>query len=265
MVSYTSQRPLRDIGLCTRIKQLAQAHPRYGYRRIWALLRRQGERMNHKRVYRLWREHGLSLRPRRPRKRTGPPLSRRPEATRPHEMWAYDFVYDRCANGEALKCLAVVDEYTRLCLALVVGSRIDSSQVIAVLQHLIHAYGVPRYLRSDNGPEFVAYTVKAWLSTNGIGATFIEPGKPWQNGAVESFIGKFRDECLNMEWFHNRLEARIIIEQYRRDYNAQRPHSSLNYRTPAEVHAGMIGPPTTEDQEAVHDQLRSAGLTLPLV
>jgi putative transposase len=121
------------------------------------------------------------------------------------------------------------------------------------------------YLRSDNVPEFVAQVVKTWLSTNGIGAAFIEPGKPWQNGAVESFIGKFRDECLNMEWFHNRLEARIIIEQYRRDYNAQRPHSSLNYRTPAEVHAGMIGPLTTQGQEAVHDQLRSAGLTSPLV
>lgn len=247
------------------MKQLAQEHPRYGYRRIWALLRRQGERVNHKRIYRLWRAHGFSLRVRRPRRRIRPPSPRLPEATRSHEMWAYDFVYDRCANGEALKCLTVVDEYSRLCLAIEVDGRIDSGRVIAVLRRLIQTYGVPCYLRSDNGPEFVASAIKAWLTTNGIGTAYIEPGKPWQNGAIESFIGKFRDECLNGEWFLNRMEARVVIEDYRRRYNEERPHSSLAYRTPAEVYASTVLPPGVKCPEDSGDQRQSAGLTFPVV
>jgi putative transposase len=238
MLGYTSQRPFQDAELQAAMKRLAQQHPRYGYRRIWALLRRRGEHVNHKRVYRLWRESGFNLYARRRRRRVAPPSPRLPEATKPHDIWAYDFVHARCANGEALKCLAVVDEYTRICLAIEVGYRIDSGQVVAVLTQLIHTYGMPRYLRSDNGPEFVANAIKVWLSTQGIGTVYIEPGKPWQNGAIESFIGKFRDECLNMEWFLNRREAQVIIESYRRYYNEERPHSSLAYRTPAEASAG---------------------------
>ena len=243
---------IRDTELLAVMQPWAQRHPRYGYRRVWALLRRQGIRVNHKRLYRLWREHRFNVRTRRRRKHGGPPLLQLPKASRPNEIWAYDFVHDRCANGEALKCLVVVDEYSRMCLAIEVGGRVDARQVIAVLKGLIHADGMPRYIRSDNGPEFVAKAIQSWLATSGIGTAYIEPGKPWQNGAAESFIGKFRDECLNVEWFLSRREARVIIEQYRRQYNEERPHSSLDYRTPAEVEA--MGAPN-----------KSEGLTLPVV
>jgi putative transposase len=265
MLRYAPQRPLQDAELQAMMKRLAQQHPRYGYRRIWALLRRQGEHVNHKRVYRLWRASGFNLHTRHRRRRAGPPSPRPPEATKPHDIWAYDFVHDRCVNGEALKCLAVVDEYTRMCLAIEVSHRIDSRRVIAVLERLSHTHGMPRYLRSDNGPEFVAKAVKAWLSAQGVSTVYIEPGKPWQNGAIESFIGKFRDECVNMEWFLSRKEARVIIESYRRQYNEERPHSSLAYRTPAEASTGRFLPPTARNQEVVCEPLQSAGLTLPVV
>jgi putative transposase len=265
MLGYAPQRPLRDAELQATMKRLAQQHPRYGYCRIWALLRRHGEHGSHKRVYRLWQEGGFSLHARRRRRRAGSPSPRPPEATRPHDIWADDFVHNRCAKGEPLKCLAVADEYTRRCLAIEVSHRTDSRQVITVLECLIHTHGVPRYLRRDNGPEFVANAVNAWLSTQGVGAVSSEPGKPWQNGAIDSVSGKFRDECLNMEWFPNCKEARGIIENYRRQYNEERPHSSLAYRTPAEANAGLLLPPTARDQEALCDPSQSTGLTLPLV
>jgi putative transposase len=261
MFGYAPRRLLRHTELFAVMKHLAQQHPRYGYRRIWALLQRQGMRVNHKRVYRLWRAHGLRVRARYRRRRASPPAARPLVATRPHELWAYDFVHDRCTNGEALKCLVIVDEYTRLCLAIEVGSRIASGQVIGVLTRLIHAYGAPCYIRSDNGPEFVAQAVKGWLSTNGIGTAFIEPGKPWQNGAAESFIGKLRDECLNMEWFLNRREARVIIEQYRRRHNEERPHSSLGYQTPAEVARSREVPHPTRARKPTTALLNHRGLT----
>jgi len=265
MLGYASQRPFQDAELQAAMKRLAEQHPRYGYRRIWALLRRQGEHVNHKRVYRLWRESGFNLHARRRRRRTRPPSLRPPEATQPHDIWAYDFVHDRCANGAPLKCLAVVDEYTRMCLAIEVSHRIDSRQVVAVLERLVHTHGMPRYLRSDNGPEFIAKAIKAWLSTRGIGTVYIEPGKPWQNGAIESFIGKFRDECLTREWFLHRREARVIIESDRRHYNEERPHSSLAHRTPAEASAGRLLPPTAKCPEAIDHPSQSAGLTFPVV
>jgi putative transposase len=252
MLGYAPRRLRREAERVAAMRELAQRHPRYGYRRIWAMLQRQGVRVNHKRVYRLWRAHGMTVHVRPRRKRSGLPSARLPEATRPHEMWAYDFVHDRCAHGESLKCLVVVDEYSRLWLAIEVGRRIASEQVIQALMRLIQLYGVPRYIRSDNGPEFVAQAVRAWLSANGIGTMFIEPGKPWQNGAVESFIGRFRDECLNMEWFLSRREARVIIERYRRQYNEERPHSSLGYRTPADVEQGRGAPPRRRGQHRSH-------------
>jgi putative transposase len=138
-------------------------------------------------------------------------------------------------------------------------------RVVAVLTHLIQAHGAPVYLRSDNGPEFVASAIKTWLSISNIDPAYIEPGKPWQNGAAESFIGKFRDECLNMEWFHSRKEAQVIIESYRRQYNEERPHSSLNYRTPSEVGAGLGLPPAVKGQETICDPLRSTDLTFYMV
>jgi len=157
--------------------------------------------------------------------------------TQPNAVWAYDFIHDRCANGQKLKLLTIVDEWTRECLAIQVEGRMTARHVIAVLHELIRQYGAPAFIRSDNGPEFIARAVKAWLAASGVQTAYIDAGKPWQNGTNESFNGKLRDECLNFEWFRHQLEARIVIEQWRRHYNEQRPHSSLGYRTPAQARA----------------------------
>ncbi len=147
-------------------------------------------------------------------------------------VWSFDFVFDACANGQQLKCLTVVDEYTRECLAIDVSGSIRSARVIEVLSKLISVHGAPRYMRSDNGPEFVSAALLKWVVSEKIESVLIDPGKPWQNGTNESFNGKFRDECLAMEWFRNRIEAKIVIDDWRRHYNEVRPHSSLNYDTP---------------------------------
>jgi putative transposase len=151
-------------------------------------------------------------------------------------VWAYDFVHDACANGQKLKCLTIIDEFTRECLAIDVAGSIRSVHVIDVLSRLISTRGAPAFLRSDNGPEFVSKAILEWLAEANIDTALIDPGKPWQNGADESFNGKLRDECLSMEWFRSRTEARVIIEIWRRHYNDVRPHSSLDYRTPSEFH-----------------------------
>ena len=154
-------------------------------------------------------------------------------------MWAYDFVFDTCADGRALKCLTIVDEFTRECLAIDVAGSIRSGRVIDVLGQLVSLHGAPRDLRSDNGPEFIATALLRWLHTAKIDTAFIDPGKPWQNGTDESFNGKFRNECLSIEWFRNRMEATIGIERWRRHYNAERPHMSLGDLTPAECKAQL--------------------------
>ena len=202
------------------------------------MLRRESV-INPKRVARLWRILGLSLPRRRPRKRIRRTSLRPLPATRANQVWAYDFVHDACANGQKLKLLTVIDEWTRECLAIEVAARINSSRVVELLSRLMSRHGSPSFIRSDNGPEFVARRVKEWLKVSGIETLYIEPGKPWQNGTNESFNGKFRDECLNMEWFRNRAEAKVIVEGWRRHYNEERPHSSLNYRTPAQARAGQ--------------------------
>lgn len=237
-LNYQSRMPARDALLEPRLREVAQLHPRYGYRRAWAVLNR-GMLINLKRVRRLWQRLGLSLPKRRPRRRVHSMSLRSLSATTANQVWAYDFVHDSCANGQKLKLLTVVDEWTRECLAIEVGARINSARVKEVLSRLMSWHGRPTYLRSDNGPEFVATRVKEWLKTSGVQTTFIEPGKPWQNGTNESFNGKLRDECLNMEWFRNRAEARVLIEGWRRHYNEERPHSSLDYQTPAQVRAGQ--------------------------
>ena len=160
-------------------------------------------------------------------------------------MWCYDFVFDACANGQQLKCLTVVDEYTRECLAIDVAGSIRSRRVIDVLSRLISLHGTPRYIRSDNGPEFVSAELLKWALDQQIESVFIDPGKPWQNGTNESFNGKFRDECLAMEWFRNRIEAKIVIEDWRTHYNQVRPHSSLHYATPTEFRRRCIESSTT--------------------
>lgn len=227
-----------DAELIEKLRSIASAHPRYGYRRAWALLERAGLAVNHKRVHRLWKQAKLSLPQRRPRKRhSGASVSVRQQALRPNHVWAYDFIFDRCTSGQTLKLLTVEDEYTREGLAIHVASSITAQAVIGVLAGLVMERGAPDFLRSDNGSEFIATCVKEWLAAKSVSTLYIEPGKPWQNGKQESFNGRLRDECLNVEVFRKVAEARVVIEAWRRHYNEERPHSSLDYRTPSEFYA----------------------------
>ena len=235
-LGYESRLVARDAELSAALQRIAARHPRYGHRFAWALLRREGQRINRKRVRRVWRALGLQATRKKRRKiRTGRVRVLAP--TGPNQVWAYDFVHDRCGNGQGLKVLTIVDEWTRECLAIEVASSMDATRVIAVLERQCASYGAPAVLRSDNGPEFIARALKIWALMNHSETATIEPGKPWQNGSVESFHSTFRGECLDREWFANLREARILIEQWRWEYNTQRPHSSLAYRTPAEVGA----------------------------
>jgi putative transposase len=236
-VRYQSRQP--DQKLVESLKAIARDHPRYGYRRAQALLQRSGEQINHKRVHRVWRQSKLSLPLRRPRqRRAGVATTTCAQALYPNHVWTYDFVFDRCANGQQAKLLTVVDEYTRESLAIRVAASIKSRAVIEELPRLVAERGAPLCLRSDNGPEFVAARVKEWLTQKGIQTLYIEPGSPWQNAKGESFNGRLRDECLNIEWFKSLREASVIIEAWRHHYNQERPHSSLGYRTPSEFHTG---------------------------
>ena len=234
---YQSLKAAADVPVCERMRAIAAQYPRYGYRFVRVFLEREGHRMSFTRAYRLWNAAGLQV----PRKR----LRRRVAASRPRPMppteqnhvWAYDFVFDTCANGQQLKCLTIIDEWTRESLAIEVAGSIRSTRVIEQLAKLVSLHGAPRYLRSDNGPEFVSVAVMRWLLDAKIDAVHIAPGKPWQNGTDESFNGRFRDECLNMEWFRTREEAVVLIETWRKHYNSVRPHSSLGYLTPYEFKA----------------------------
>jgi putative transposase len=233
---YESRMPARDAELAGELTQISAQRVAYGHRFAWALLRRRGWRVNRKRVRRVWRALGFHLRRRKHRKiRTGTPRVFAP--TGPNQVWAYDFSFDRCASGQTLKSLSVVDEWTRECLAIEVATSLTAERVIAVLERLFAQYGAPQVLRSDNGPEFIARALRIWVLFHHSDTATIEPGKPWQNGSVESFHATFRRECLDAEEFAHLREARIVIEQWRWEYNTQRPHSSLGYRTPAEVGA----------------------------
>jgi putative transposase len=228
--------PPDDTEMRRAIRELARAHPRYGYRRVTALLRRCGETVNTKRVWRIWQAEGLVLPRKRPRKRRVGERQELPtRATHRGHVWTYDFVFDRTERGQTLKMLVVLDEHTRECHRIRVGRRLDSAAVIATLEELFAAHGAPGHLRSDNGGEFIADALKAWLARRGTQTVYIEPGHPWENGLAESFNGKFRDECLNREVFWGEQHAQTIVETWRRGYNEERPHSALGYRTPAEV------------------------------
>jgi len=232
-LTYSHQLPVKDRPVIEAMKTLSGIYPRFGSRRIRIFLQREGIQVGKERCARLWAKAGLQVPKKRLRKRAG--SIRRPLApTARNSVWSYDFVYDACANGQKLKCLTIVDEYTRECLAIDVGSTIRSSRVIDILSRLMRVHGVPHYLRSDNGPEFVSTALLEWATNASLQLALIEPGKPWQNGTNESFNGKFRDECLSMEWFRNRLEAKVVIEDWRVHYNEIRPHSSLDYKTPNE-------------------------------
>ena len=226
-----------DTEIVERLRKISNKHKRYGYRRAWALLRREGNIVNHKRVYRIWKKEGLSLPKRRPKKRrTG--IGEVPcRAEYPRHVWTYDFVHDACENGRKIKILTVVDEFTRFSPGIEPDTSINAERVIEILKRLFAKYGAPSFIRSDNGPEFIAVALRKWLVETGAKTIYIDPGKPWQNAYGESFNGKFRDECLNMEVFHNVKHAKIVIEMWRRDYNENRPHSSLKYMTPAEFAA----------------------------
>jgi putative transposase len=233
---YASRLVEKDAPVLAAMRSLASQYPRYGYRRVLIFLRRQGFELSAKRAHRLWRHAKLQVPRKRRRRRVAAARPRPLPANGPNQVWAYDFVFDYCANGQRIQCLTVVDEWTRECLAIDVGSSIRSRRVIEVLGRLVSVRGAPRHLRSDNGPEFVSAAVLTWLAEEGIETAYIAPGKPWQNGTDESFNGRFRDECLNVEWFRNRMEAAAIIETWRRHYNSVRPHSSLGYLTPKEFH-----------------------------
>lgn len=219
-----------------RIIELATKYGRYGYRRITALLRHEGWRANHKRVERLWRREGLRVPQKQPKRgrlwlNDGSCVRRRPE--RPNHVWSYDFMAERTHDGRPLKLLNIVDEHTRECLAIHVERRMRSIDVLEHLSDLFIERGVPEHIRSDNGPEFTAELVRVWLERLGVQTLFIEPGSPWENGYVESFNGKFRDELLDREIFYTVAEAKVLVEMWRREYNTIRPDSALGYRPPA--------------------------------
>jgi len=229
---YQSRLAVKDADAIALMRRLAAMYPRYGYRRIQVFMAREGFEMGEDRTYRLWNQAKLQVPRKRPRKRIASSRPRPEAPSRANQVWAYDFVFDACANGQQLKCLTLVDEYTRECLAIDVAGSIRSGRVIEVLIRAISERGAPCHLRSDNGPEFVSKALLKWAVRNDLNNVLIDPGKPWQNGTNESFNGKFRDECLGMEWFRTRAEAKVRIEIWRRHYNEVRPHSSLNKMTP---------------------------------
>jgi len=231
-LGYQSRLVAKDAPVLQAMRTLAGQYPRFGYRMVLPFLARQQHVMSADRAYRLWRQAGLQVPKRRPRRRVATSRPRPLPATGINHVWAYDFIFDSCANGQTLKCLTVIDEFTRECLAIDVAGSIRSGRVIEVLAKLVSVHGAPRYLRSDNGSEFIARAIVRWLHSTDIETAFIDPGKPWQNGADESFNGKFRNEHLSLQWYRHRVEATVAIEQWRQFFNEVRPHSSLDYRTP---------------------------------
>jgi putative transposase len=222
--------------LVERIRSLATKHPRFGYRRVGVLLRRDGKLVNHKCIYRLWRREGLAV-PKRAKKQRAhrPPQERPRSATQPDQVWTVDFLQDQTASGQKLRLLTVTDEFTRESLAIEVGTSLTAKRVVETLARVIAERGqAPAYLRSDNGPEFVALALRGFLRRQGVTTAYIEPGSPWQNGFAESFHSRFRDEFLDREVFVSTVEAQVRTCVWRRWYNEERPHSSLGYQTPQE-------------------------------
>ena len=237
---YVTQADEEERRLIARLQELVRERPRYGYRFMAAILRREGWRVNRKRVYRLWQQEGFQVpKKQRKKRRLGSSASgcRRRQAEYKDHVWAWDFVFDRTANGRSIKWLSIVDEYTRECLALEVDRTMTSQNVLDVLRDLFVIRGVPKFIRSDNGPEFIARAIRQFLSSAGVGTLYIEPGSPWQNGYAESFHSRLRSELLDAEIFENVSEAQSLAAGWRSDYNHYRPHSSLAYQTPAQFAA----------------------------
>jgi putative transposase len=233
VAQYKLRQTAQDAHALAAMQWGIEQQPRFGYRRIAVLAQ-----LSFKRAWRLWKQHGFALQPLRHRRHRPARADHRPhQATARNQVWTYDILHDRLANGQPFKTLSILDEFTRECLAIHVAPSIRAADVISVLQRIMQHHGQPQFIRSDNGSQFTATPVRQWLQTHHVGPSFIQPGHPWQNGFVESFHGKFRDECLNREWFISSQEAQIVIEQWRQRYNTQRPHSALGYRTPAQVAA----------------------------
>ena len=236
----SSQRRRRGVAsdefrLVGRVVELASTFGRYGYRRITDLLHAEGWRVNHKRVERIWRQEGLKVPKRQPKRgrlwlNDGSCIRLRPQHK--GHVWSYDFLADRTEDGRPLRMLTVMDEYTRECLAIDVERHLTSEDVLERLANLFVVRGTPEFIRSDNGPEFTAKVVRTWLAKLRVRTLFIEPGSPWENGTIESFNGKFRDELLNGELFTTLQEAKVLVDEWRRHYNTKRPHSSLGRRPP---------------------------------
>ena len=234
---YQSQCSREEHVLKERIKDLALERRRFGYRRVHQLLRREGTQVNHKKVYRLYREAGLAVRQRKRRK--GVMLERQPlqlPASANH-TWSMDFVMDALAHGRRIKCLTIVDDFTKECLDIPVAHGISGEQVVRTLECIAAFRGYPKAIRTDQGPEFTSKVLDQWAYEHGVELKLIQPGKPTQNGYIESFNGKFRDECLNEHWFRDLAHARELIGRWRVDYNECRPHSALGYQTPSEFAA----------------------------
>jgi transposase InsO family protein len=237
---YAPEEDAEEKALVTAMLVIVAKRPRFGCRRVTAVLRREGWRVNKKRVHRLWKQEGLRVRKRVIRRRrlgsSGQGCVRK-KAERPHHVWSLDFAHDRTENGRPVKVLAVVDEYTRLGLAVDMRRSITAEGVIAILERLFAEHGMPGHIRSDNGPEFIAKALRDWLGRRGVSPLFIEPGSPWQNGYGESFIGRFRDEVLDVEIFSTLLEGQVVSRDWLRDYNHGRPHGALGHATPVEFAA----------------------------
>ncbi len=233
---YRPQESIEELALVNRIIELATQYGRYGYRRITAMLQIESWRVNHKRVERIWRQEGLKVPQRQPKRRRlwlndGSCIRLRPQY--PDHVWTYDFLLHHTNDGRKFRILTILDEYTRQSLAIDIGRRMNHESVLYRLTDLFVRRGVPAYIRSDNGSEFTAKNVREWLQALGVKTLYIAPGSPWENGYIESFNGKLRDEVLNIEIFDTLLEAKVLIERWRREYNHVRPHSSLGYRPPA--------------------------------
>lgn len=231
LYAYQAKRP-DDNKLKLRLSELAGQKRRYGYRRLHVLLRREGWQINHKRTYRVYHEAGLMVRRRRRKRIVGVERVAKVVATAPNHSWSMDFVSDGFVDGRRLRCLNIVDDYTKQCLAIEVDTSLPGKRVVSVLERLAESRGLPKSVTVDNGPEFISKALDEWSYRQHMQLRFIAPGKPQQNAYIESFNGKFRDECLNEHWFLSMRHARAIIEDWRLEYNSERPHSSLGYLTP---------------------------------
>jgi transposase InsO family protein len=228
---YELLRPAQDAECLKKMRATAQANPRYGYRRVAVV-----SGIGAGRAWRLWKQHGFKIeahRTRKPRKKDKATTALPQQAEYPNHVWTYDILFDRLADGRLFKTLSVLDEFTRECLGILVATSILAEDVIAFLDKILPQRNAPVFLRSDNGSEFTAETVQIWLADQKVGPAFIPPGQPWKNGFIESFHDKFRDECLQREWFSSLLDAQVVIADWRLHYNTLRPHSSLGYKTPA--------------------------------